>query len=88
MFSFKFWYTHLYREFIHFRMKILFFLVHLLFYIHFSLLLFVQMSLIKYHVLLFTFCYMIQLFKNIIYIVFVDLVMGWSREIYFNLSLF
>jgi hypothetical protein len=45
------------------------------------------MSLIKYHVLLFTFCYMIHLFKNIIYIVFVDLDMG-SREIYFNLSLF
>jgi hypothetical protein len=59
MFSLKFWYTHLYKTFIHFRTKKLFLLVHLLFYINFSLLVFVQMSLTKYHVLLFTFCYMI-----------------------------
>jgi hypothetical protein len=53
MFSFKFWYTHLYRTFIRFRMEKLFFLVHLLFYINSNLLVFVQMSLIKYHVVVY-----------------------------------
>jgi hypothetical protein len=60
MFSFKFWYTHLYRTFIHFRTENLFLLLHLLFYINSNLLVFVQMSLIKYHVLLFIFCYMLR----------------------------
>jgi hypothetical protein len=45
--------------FIHFRTENLFLLVHLLFYINYNLLVFVQMSLIKYHVLLFIFYYML-----------------------------
>jgi hypothetical protein len=46
--------------FIHFRTENLFLLVHLLFYINSNLLVFMQMSVIKHHVLLFIFYYMLR----------------------------